>query len=1126
MHSIKLITAVIAILQLISLLGAGQNDVIRFTSLSGINGKPIGKIRNITQDKYGYMWFSGEGEQCIYRYDGNRLIAYKHEINNPNTLGGTSINSVYADDRGLIWVGMSEGLDSFDPVTGIFTHYVHSKNDDNSISAGNVTPVLRDRQGRLWVGTDNGLDLLNEQTGKFIHHRHQSDNPKTISNDVVWNIYEDRKGVLWIATGFPFFKKNPEEGGLNRLNTDGSFTRYKHDPNDVHSLINNKVRAIFEDSRGVFWVGTSGDGLHTLDRKTGLFERHRFDPAQPNKISRPPLKKDAFAFDNDQITFVTEDPRGTIWIGTMWSGMNCYDPVTKKMTHYEGSNGFPDSSAWNAFQSKDGMMWVSTQQDNLFRVGPFPKHINGISLGTKIGAFLEDNDGTIWVGTHDNKLLQYDKNLKLIKSYRVVTNKNNKDESERVHCLLETGSDSLWIACDKVNVLFQKSTGKFIEVPTAFNPVDNIGGTLSIAWPDKKSLWMATGHGVATYDPKTGISGRLNNEDYGHAPVNTGRVISILQEKNRNIWIGASGTGISLYDEKNHQFKNYLSNLNGICLYQDQRETFWAGTSKGLYYLDRKKDQFIPFFDSQSELSTDYIYGLTEDSSENLWVMTRTAIVRIDSARANAITLGTNFGVQPQTLSPHAIYCRKNGQLLMGHEYGFYAFHPGELEIKNNYPVITTELSINNQLLRPEKKGLLQEPVEDLETLTLPYNQNNISFHYSNLDYRDPVRLKYYTMLENYDDTWREASGEKQASYFNVSPGKYIFRIRVINSDGERKEKSISITIKPPWWNTWLFRIAAILFAAGLLYGYIQYRSRNLKQRNILLEKKVDQRTTELNNSLAELKMTQDQLIQSEKMASLGELTSGIAHEIKNPLNFIRNFSEINIELITELEEEQIPLITNKAGVNPVIETLKKNSEKINYHGKRIDEIVKGMLHHSRIGNITKEPININTLCDESLHLAYHGFRAKEKSFNAAFETHFEPDLPKVMAIPQDLGRVIINLINNAFYTVNEKKQQTRAGSSIDVLKTESLYMPSVIVSTKKSGSKISITISDNGMGIPSPIINKIFQPFFTTKPTGEGTGLGLSMSYDIITKTHGGELRAKSKEGIGTEFEVILPIS
>jgi ligand-binding sensor domain-containing protein len=331
---IKITIAAIIVLHIIFITGAAQNSDLKFTQINGVNGEPIGKIRNITQDPHGYMWFSGEGKRCIYRYDGNRIISFKHDIANPNSLGGVIINSVYADDAGLIWIGLGEGLDKYNPATGIFKHYRHLANDPGSLS-GAATDVLKDRKGRLWVGTDNGLDRLDEKTGKFIHYKNEPGNPKSLSDNVVWNIYEDRQGVIWIATGFPFFKTDPDAGGLNRLNADGTFTRYMHDPKNPHSLISNKVRAIFEDSRGVFWVGTTGDGLHTMDRKTGRFERHLYNPDKPDQLSRPPLKKDQFAYDNDQVTFITEDVTGSIWIGSMWSGINRYDTLTKKITHYE-----------------------------------------------------------------------------------------------------------------------------------------------------------------------------------------------------------------------------------------------------------------------------------------------------------------------------------------------------------------------------------------------------------------------------------------------------------------------------------------------------------------------------------------------------------------------------------------------------------------------------------------------------------------------------------------------------------------------------------------------------------------------------------------------------------------------
>jgi two-component system, NtrC family, sensor kinase len=276
--------------------------------------------------------------------------------------------------------------------------------------------------------------------------------------------------------------------------------------------------------------------------------------------------------------------------------------------------------------------------------------------------------------------------------------------------------------------------------------------------------------------------------------------------------------------------------------------------------------------------------------------------------------------------------------------------------------------------------------------------------------------------------------------------------------------------------------------------------------------KAIEETNAALTKSLDELKAAQAQLIQSEKMASLGELTAGIAHEIQNPLNFVNNFSEVSKEMIDEMWEEieKEDLEEAKALANDI----KGNLEKILHHGKRADAIVKGMLQHSRSSAGVKEPTDINALADEYLRLSYHGLRAKDKSFTADFKTDFDPNLPKINIIPQDIGRVLLNLINNAFYTVNERNKKGEAG-----------YVPTVSITTQlTANSQLLIAVKDNGSGIPEEIKNKVFQPFFTTKPTGEGTGLGLSLSYDIV-KAHGGEIKIETKENEGTTFIIQLPI-
>ncbi|MEO5983998.1 MAG: ATP-binding protein [Ferruginibacter sp.] len=322
-------------------------------------------------------------------------------------------------------------------------------------------------------------------------------------------------------------------------------------------------------------------------------------------------------------------------------------------------------------------------------------------------------------------------------------------------------------------------------------------------------------------------------------------------------------------------------------------------------------------------------------------------------------------------------------------------------------------------------------------------------------------------------------------------------------------------------------KIKYTILLAGLcvlfIIGIILYHNNRIKQS---ANKKLLQQKKQIETTLQDLRDTQSQLIQSEKMASLGELTAGIAHEIQNPLNFVNNFSEVNTELINEAGQEIDQ--GNISEVKIILNDIKENEEKINHHGKRADAIVKGMLQHSRSSSGQKEPTDINALADEYLRLSYHGLRAKDKYFNAIMKTDFDVTLEKINIVPQDIGRVILNLLTNAFYAVNEKKNastlrqaQGSAGQP---------YEPTVTVSTSHSpllgrevGGEVTIKVTDNGNGIPQKVLDKIFQPFFTTKPTGQGTGLGLSLSYDII-KAHGGELKVETKEGDGSEFIIILP--
>jgi two-component system, NtrC family, sensor kinase len=316
-----------------------------------------------------------------------------------------------------------------------------------------------------------------------------------------------------------------------------------------------------------------------------------------------------------------------------------------------------------------------------------------------------------------------------------------------------------------------------------------------------------------------------------------------------------------------------------------------------------------------------------------------------------------------------------------------------------------------------------------------------------------------------------------------------------------------------------------VFVLASLIVAFLLWRNNQQKQKtNALLQIK----NTEIEHTLSKLKSTQTQLIQSEKLASLGELTAGIAHEIQNPLNFVNNFSELSVDLVKDLKEEIEKPEIDKEYVNELFTDLSQNQEKINLHGKRASSIVKGMLEHSRTSTGAKELTDINALADEYLRLSYHGLRAKDSSFNADFKTDFDENLPKIEVIPQDFGRVLLNLINNAFQAAprsDGRPAPNRGASTLGAKKLHKVIVSTNFVKAPIGGlGAVIVSITDNGIGMSEATKAKIFQPFFTTKPTGQGTGLGLSLAYDIITKGHGGTLEVETKEGEGSEFIIKIP--
>jgi signal transduction histidine kinase/ligand-binding sensor domain-containing protein len=1084
----------------------------------------------ITQDLQGYIWFTSFSSGLV-RFDGREFKRYRHDPENPNSPASNMILSMAVDSSGMIWLAtLGSGLDRFDPSTNKFTHFRHRDDDSSSIISDTVTAVIADHSGKIYIGSAEGLDRYDNETGKFTHIN-KSSVEKTPGNiRVIFEIHEDRKGMIWFGSIDADATKPTGSGGLFSYDpATEKISFYGAEPADKNKLISPSVSAIFEDSKGTLWVGTYGDGLHTLDRSTGKFTRYPYDASSPEKLSRPVLINS----ENDFISFIKEDLTGKIWIGSMLGGINSYDPATQKITHFgtvadekkkplfakDTLSGFKDIGAVRALVAKDGMLWIAGTTNSIYTMTYGRKNIPYFPHNEAVNSFYLEPDGNmLWFGT-DKGLVRKNLQTQETKIWSHDPKNNNSINKNTVVDIQPDDQGKLWLATHEGGMdHFDPKTGMAIRYVMDSSKPEGIGinGLHCIYIENEKHLWVGGEVGLSRMDRSTGKFTTFKYDGKDSAKAITAAVFSITKDRSNNIWI-ATSTSLKKFNPDKGNFSTYLKDYAVKSVLKDASGRLWAGTINGLFYLDEEKNQFRPFTTPNAPNGIEQILSILEDNDKNLWISTSNSIVRLNAARDNVRLYNADYGILSSSWNWLNNYKSTDGRLFIGGSKGYYLINPEDIvDRRVPHTLNFSGLKIGDKEIYPAENGIITVPFSKLEKIELPFSQNTFTVDFNAVDFYAAGAIRYFYLLEGFEKDWHDIGSEHKASYFGVPPGNYTLRIRAINSEGSLAEKQMTIVITPPWWRTWwAYMIYALLFVlAG--WGIYKLQKQNIlaKERKRTQERELAQ-AKEIEKAYTELKATQVQLIQAEKMASLGELTAGIAHEIQNPLNFVNNFSEVNRELIEEVKNQKSKV--NPEELDDLLNDILHNNEKINHHGKRADAIVKGMLQHSRSSSGAKEPTDINALADEYLRLAYHGLKAKDRSFNTAIKTDFDKTIGNINIIPQDIGRVLLNLINNAFYAVDEKKKQIGAG-----------YEPEVTLSTQlvdASNNSLIISVRDNGNGIPENIRNKIFQPFFTTKPTGQGTGLGLSLSYDIV-KSHGGELKVDTKEGEGTVFTVELPVS
>jgi ligand-binding sensor domain-containing protein len=788
------------------------------------------------------MWLTDQDNQCVIRYDGTQMRRFVFDPTNPNSLGGRYPEYIMVDSTGIIWIAFHDrGFDRYDPESDRFTHFRHRSEDTASLACDTVTSLLLDHLGNLWAGTDEGLDLLDQKSGRFRHFRHNDKDTTSLSHNVVRVLYEDREGTIWVGTGYPWLIEPVDKGGLNRLHREtGTFTRYLHDPGNSHSLISNKVRSIFEDSRGVFWVGTAGDGLHTMDRNSGVFERHTYDPAKPDQISRSPVKGI-----DDHITFITEDALGCLWIGTWANGMIRWDPRTKKKTQFGGQGDtagtFKDKSCWWAWPTKDGLLWISTQEPNFYKIELFTNtfYRNLTHVGA-VHSFYEESPNVLWIAA-DSGFYRKDQKTGIYSRYLDRPLNAAARNGGAVGSIVRDQQGDFWLGTTGAGLIrFNPETGVYVRFRHDDKNIESLcSDEINALYLDSTSeLWVGTLDGLDKLDITSGkiIHYRKNEKD--STSLSKDQLTCLLKEGPDILWVGAYYGGLNKMNLQSGKCRHYLPIAYVTYLYRDEDGTLWVGTTNGLYRYNRKTDDFSLFGEGNSGLSINSVVSIIGDLQHNMWMASTSGIYRLNQSRDHVILYDERNGVNGisthYSLGTSAAARGQNGEILLGSLAGYYAFFPDRLRFAASTPKLEISgLWLKGQPVKPGERPL-EEPLYRSKALQLKHDENAISIGFSAIDYDNPGDKAFSYKLVNFDDNWRLSGPDQRAYYYNLSPGKYVFRVKILNSNtGKSDEAAIDIVIAAPWWKSWwAYGLYVVLPLVGFIFFIrIQRRRIILKER-------------------------------------------------------------------------------------------------------------------------------------------------------------------------------------------------------------------------------------------------------------------------------------------------------
>ena len=836
---------------------------IKFEYLTPDEGLSQSTVASILQDKAGFMWFgTGSG---LNKYDGYTFTKYYHRAEDSTSIAGDNINCIFEDRDGDLWIANDGGLSLYNRDLDNFINYLPEKNNPNSLSGPRAYHLYEDKKGQLWIGNDGtGLNMFNRKENTFIHYRHNGNDPNSLSNDNVRCIIEDNEGRLWVST---------ENGGLNLLDPKtNTFAHFYHDANDPGSIPHSNITSMTKDKGGNIWFGTLGGGICRLSSDNS---------GKPVFETFAPVTTDANRL---KVLALFANQRNGMWIGTENGGLDYFDYDRKTFVNFQVNETNPNclnnNSIHALFEDKAGNIWVGTytggvnvvkrNTKKIYTYRKIPGNINSLSYNA-VSCFYEDIDGKLWVGTDGGGVNICDRNTGKVVH---LDTKNSSMKSNAVLAICSDGDQDVWVGgWDCALNLYNRKSMAFTTFTSDKNGIPN-NNIYDFLLDRKGRLWMTFGgFGFAQYhkSSKTFTTYTTENSD-----LNSSWVLNLVEDFDGNIILGHTD-GFSVFNPEKETFKNFsfkesdensLSN-NQISIIMVARDsTYWIGTINGLNHFDPGNLKFTRYY-VQNGLPSNNITGLVEDDHGELWISTSDGISKFEPQTGKFKNYNLTDGLQGKSFIRNSCYKSAKGEILFGGTNGYNIFLPDSLHDNSTIPpVVITGFTIFNKPVAINVHGSpLKKDISQTKKITLTYKQSVFSFEYVALDYTAPGQNQYAYKLEGFEDDWNYVGTKRLASYTNLDAGNYVFRVKGSNNDGIWNEEgaSLMIKIKPPFWKTWIFRIAVILILASLVYFFVRQRIEQVKKDKEILEKKIREGEEVIQQKMAEVEHQREEIKERDK---------------------------------------------------------------------------------------------------------------------------------------------------------------------------------------------------------------------------------------------------------------------